>query len=73
MYRGSVPAQYVAKENLVARRKNQKKGSRLVIIHFDTRRRTVSALSNCNRLCSEEGPQRGMVALPPSLDPVLKA
>ena len=53
--------------------KESKKGSRLVIIHFDTRRGTVSALSNCNRLCSEEGPQRGMVALPPSLDPVLKA
>ena len=29
--------------------------SRLVIIYFDTRRRIVSILSNCNRLCSEEG------------------
>jgi len=34
----------------------EKMGSRLVIIHFDTRRRIVSTLSNCNRLCSEEGP-----------------
>lgn len=30
-------------------------GSRLVIVYFDIRSRVVSTLSNCNRLCSEEG------------------
>ncbi len=32
-----------------------KVGSRLVIIYFDTRRRIISTLPDCNRFCSEEG------------------
>ena len=72
MYRESFLA-HMWRRRIKSHGERIKKGSRLVIIYFDTRSRTVSTLSNCNRLCSEEGPQRGMVALPPSLDPVLKA